>query len=171
MSIWQSWRGWKIAASQNGIYKFSGFLEDDGSYSLKTFPGENLIEIIPPGPYYSVCEPSFTIATDETTTDPPFFENSIQILRECPLLEVDLASIRVEPCQDGLYFLSYANNGTIDVKDAYIDLSMDARLSIEDLELKFLVIFYQKKLSEMKPLFCPLIPVVKLRIHGQVLAL
>ncbi len=31
-----SWRGWKIAAAQDGAYKFTG-ISEDGSYSLKIF--------------------------------------------------------------------------------------------------------------------------------------
>ena len=133
----QSWSGWRIAASQNGIYKFSGFLEADGSYNVKTFPGENLIEIIPPGPYYATCKQSFTVNTDEIDLTTAFFEDLIQVSEECAFLEVTLANFRSEPCESTFFILTYRNNGTADVADAYIDLNMDNRLEIEEIAVPF----------------------------------
>lgn len=132
-----SWRGWNIAASQNGQYYFSGFLNEDGSYDVKVFPGENQIEIIRPGPYYGICEASFTINSDDIDVTNAFFENLIQIKEECPFLEVSLASFPGLPCDFGAYILRYSNNGTADAEDVYIDLNMDYRVTIKKMDAEY----------------------------------
>ena len=132
-----SWRGWTVAASQNGEYYFSGFLKPDGSYELKVFPGENLIEITRPGPYYEVCEASFIINSDEIDIETAFYENLVQITQECAFLEVSLASFPELPCNVGAYVLGYRNNGTAAATDVYIDLNLDYRLTVKQLEADY----------------------------------
>jgi len=134
----QNWRGWSIAASQNGEYYFSGFLRADGSYDLKIFPGENLIEIIRPGPYYDVCMASFTINSEEIDIETAFYENLIQINEACPFLEVSLASFSRQACESSFYFLRYRNNGTAVADDVYIDLNMDSRVEVTEISEDYL---------------------------------
>ncbi len=133
----QSWRGWNIAASQNGEYYFSGFLKEDGSYEVKIFPGENQIEITRPGPYYDVCEASFTINSEDIDVESAFYEHLIQIKEECSFLEVSLASFPGLPCELGAYVLQYRNNGTANATDVYIDLNLDYRVAIEEMDADY----------------------------------
>lgn len=133
-----SWRGWTVAASQNGEYYFSGFLRPDGSYNLKIFPGENLIEITRPGPYYDVCAASFTINSEDIDIENAFYENLVQITQECSFLEVSLASFPELPCNVGAYVLGYRNNGTAAATDVYIDLNLDYRLTIKQLAADYI---------------------------------
>jgi len=137
----KNWNGWTVSASQNGQYYFSGYLKEDGSYQLKIFPGVNTIEITRPGPYYGICQSSFTIHSDEIDTENDFFESLIQITEECPFLEVSLANLSSyaqSDCETGLYILGYGNNGTADATDVYIDLNMDYRVAIKTIDEDYL---------------------------------
>jgi len=137
----KSWNSWTVSASQNGEYYFSGFLKEDGAYRLKIFPGINTIEITSPGPFYEICQASFTFHSDEIDAENDFFETLIQITEECPFLEVSLANLSgYTPidCETGLYVLGYVNNGTADATDVYIDLNMDYRVSIKMIDEPYL---------------------------------
>lgn len=126
----KTWRSWNIAASQDGKYYFSGFLKEDGSYDLKLFPGENLIEIVRPGPFYTICEASFIINTADLVDENFIKESLIQVTQECPLLQVNLGSFQGDPCEDTYYLLGYSNNGTVAATDVYVDLNLDYRIEV-----------------------------------------
>lgn len=137
----KTWSGWTVSASQNGEYYFSGFLKEDGSYQLKIFPGVNTIEITAPGPYYNVCQSSFTIHSEEIDVTNDFFENLIQITEECPFLEVNFSNISSYGqmnCDEGFYVLNYVNNGTADATDVYIDMNMDYRVTVKTIDEEYI---------------------------------
>ena len=53
----------------------------------------------------------------------------VQLDNECPRMIVDLASPKIRPCFQGVYFVRYTNASTQTIADTYLDVTLDPYLS------------------------------------------
>ena len=61
----------------------------------------------------------------------------VQIKEDCPFMEVNIISFSGEPCKEAIYFLEYSNKGTIAAEHAYMDVQMDYRLQVEEIDIAY----------------------------------
>ena len=137
-TLTRNWNNWNNKTTQGNDYNYSGFLSSDGSYSIRLIEGENLIETIPPSPYYGVCTPPIIIDSRNFNRD-SIFKTIIKIEEECPYMQVNMSTLHRGGCEEMLFLINYANNGTIEAKDAHLELDLDHRIEVLEIEEAALV--------------------------------
>jgi len=129
------WNSWSVTSTVDGISFLYGGVYPDGRYEVQLFKGVNTINILPISGYYAACEPTFTVDSEVGAPLPK--TSLVQIKEDCPFMEVNIISFSGEPCKETVYFLEYSNKGTIAAENAYIDLQMDYRLQVGEIDLPY----------------------------------
>ncbi len=95
-------------------------LVDTGSYLVSLDLGSY--------PYWRACPPQQQIIVDTQTTQISGLDFTVQPFINCPYLTVYISTPRIRRCFPGKYTVVYANNGTVDAANSYIDIQLDPSL-------------------------------------------
>lgn len=118
--------GWLVTA--NGVQSFATLTDTIASYLIPLDTGTYEVSVIPPGPYYQMCPASVTVDMDNFN-DTAEVNFVIQIITECPYLEVSITAPFLRRCFDNTYYVHYCNNGTATADDAYAEVTLDPQMT------------------------------------------
>ena len=110
-----------------------GFQSDSKLYLTSTNEEGLYAKCLPTGTYtvtlynpqeelWTVCNNDLSIDLDGDVTD---VDLSVEIIRECPLLNVDISTSFIRRCFENFYYVNYQNIGTETATNAYVDVSLD----------------------------------------------
>jgi hypothetical protein len=117
---------------------FSVLTDSNGHYSLPIlFPNNYEIQIANLGVYYSLCNNSIPIVLDSVGQQIAM-DFSIQIIEECPLVEVSMTAPFLRRCFDNTYIVQYCNYGSVHSEDTYIEIALDTFLTYQSSSIPLL---------------------------------
>ncbi len=120
---------WIVSAY--GENEFHTNTDEFGNYFMEVDSGAYNVAVNYPSAYWEACEnPIMTevfSAFDTTTVDFP-----IQAKFDCPFLTVNIGTPFLRWCSNNYYTIHYCNNGTIAATDAYVELSLDEYLTLNN---------------------------------------
>lgn len=119
--------GWLVTASgaPGTLYTLTDSL---GGYSMELDTGTWFVSVLPPAGYWLPCEDSLELAILELG-DTLAVDFPVQVLYECPLLDVDLTTPFLRRCFENTYYVRYFNYGTEAAPNALISIALDPYLS------------------------------------------
>ncbi|MEL6863561.1 MAG: T9SS type A sorting domain-containing protein [Bacteroidota bacterium] len=106
-----------------------------GEYNYFIDTGAYVLSVIPPSPYWENCQDSYNIQVVDgqtTSQDAP-----VQKLINCPYMTVDLSTTFLRRCFNSTYSVNYCNDGTEAATNAFVELTLDPYLTIEDASIPF----------------------------------
>ncbi len=124
--------GWsnRIIEIENGNQRNYARTGIDGQYEIRVDTGDYLVKAFPPNDYWEICEDSITLEFDNfysrDTAD--FFINKKV---DCPYLTVNVGAPFMRRCFENDIHVRYCNDGTTLAENAYIDVTIDDRLTAE----------------------------------------
>jgi len=120
-------KGWLIKAEGSSGNRYATS-DEQGHYSMFVDTGKLIISSKSPSGYWTPCQNyDVNIVAQVPNIVLPFaVRNSI----DCPLLEVDVASQQVTQCSNMTYTVNYTNIGTKTAANAYVELIVDAKHTI-----------------------------------------
>ena len=121
----------------NEDFEYYDLTDTAGNFSKDVLPGTYQVQAIDTE-IWNACPPEEVILEDELST--VYASLAMQAAVDCPLLSVDLASGLLRRCMEGHYSISYCNEGSISAIGAYIDLTLDENISIEETSLPFTIV-------------------------------
>ncbi len=121
----------------NEDFEYYDITDTLGNFSKDVLPGTYQVQAVETN-LWEACPPVNVVLIDELST--VYAPLVMQAAVDCPLLSVDLASGLLRRCMDGQYSINYCNEGTISAIDAYIDLTLDENISIEETSLPFTIV-------------------------------
>jgi len=98
--------------ASSGLQGFYRFAEPE--------PGTAVLEVLPPAPFWDICENPDTLSLP--STGQTFRDFSAQPTTECPVLTVDLATDLLRPCRTSSWYATYCNLGGSAAEDAYVQI-------------------------------------------------
>jgi hypothetical protein len=100
------------------LYASSGL---QGHYRFaETKPGAAVLEVLPPVPFWNICQNPDTL--DLPATGQSFHDFSAQPIVECPVLTLDLATDLLRPCRASSWYATYCNLGGSAATGAYVQI-------------------------------------------------
>lgn len=102
----------------------------DGSYTIFLPEGDFTVGLVNPNDLWNVCTPAQAIQVGAMDTITRNFSAQADIL--CPRLEVDLAAGFLRRCFPSYYQVQYCNRGTLDAENAYVEVTLDDFISLEN---------------------------------------
>ncbi len=131
-------RNWIVEAK--GVDRtFYGSVDADGNFDVLTDTGSYEVNIIAPNVYWDVttCQ-MLNFPVEVGTFDTVFLDYPIQTEIDCPVLEVDVATSRIIPCEDNVYRVDFCNQGTQIAVGATVDLILEENLIYNSSTLPFI---------------------------------
>ncbi|MEO1262584.1 MAG: T9SS type A sorting domain-containing protein [Bacteroidota bacterium] len=122
--------GWTVRASGTAGDFFSTTAAD-GSYSIPVEPGDYAVTVLPPSGLWQVCQNGVAVSLPNAG-DSQTVNFLVQSFADCPLMRVDISSGVLRVCMDNLYTVRYCNDGTVAATDAYIDITLDNLLTLQN---------------------------------------
>ncbi len=125
-----SLRNWIVEAK--GVDRtFYGSVDANGDFSVRTDSGSYELNIIIPNVYWNsnTCQtPDFQV--DVNDFDIVNLDYPIQTEIVCPVMEVDVATSRIIPCEDNVYRVDFCNQGTELAVGVQVDLIFEKNLTV-----------------------------------------
>lgn len=121
------------AVNQSGEVFYQN-IEPDGTYQIRVTEGDFSLTTRPvlgvPAAYH-VCDTHLVslIGTGQIANAPPL---GVQVLAECPLLEVGISSGLIRRCMATNYQVNWCNSGNLTAENVYVELTADALLSYQN---------------------------------------
>lgn len=131
-------RNWIVEAK--GVDRtFYGSVDTDGNFDVLTDTGSYEVNIIAPNVYWdlSTCQ-AINFPVDVENFDTVFLDYPIQTEIDCPVMEVDVATSRIIPCEDNIYRVDFCNQGTQIALGATVDLILEKNLIYNSSSLPFI---------------------------------
>ena len=125
--------GWVVSAEKQGATITSYALTDSlGRYEMTLDTGSYLYKFRLPNNYWqSDCVALLQTVQFPTPSDTVLVDLPLAKGENCPLLEVDLGTPFLRRCYESTYYVRYANTGTADAQNAYVDIYLDPYLSLQ----------------------------------------
>ena len=121
-------RNWIVEAK--GVNRtFYGSVDADGNFDVLTDTGSYEVNIIAPNVYWDLttCQ-MINFPVDVETFDTVYLDYPIQTVIDCPVMEVDVATSRIIPCDDNVYRIDFCNQGTQIAVAATVELILEKNL-------------------------------------------
>ncbi len=128
--------GWIVQATK-GTFTWYATTDSTGSYEIPIDTGTISVNVQPLSPLWAACPGSNPQSVDLNINDTSTVNTLFDVLLECPLLTVDLATTRLRRCFDNDYFLEYCNLGTQTAFDAYVEVVLDPYLSLNSASVPY----------------------------------
>lgn len=131
-------RDWIVEAK--GVDRtFYGSVDADGNFDVLTDTGSYEVNIIAPNVYWDLttCQ-TINFPVDVENFDTVFLNYPIQTEIDCPVMEVDVATSRIIPCEDNVYRVDFCNQGTQIAVAATVDLILEKNLIYNSSSLPFI---------------------------------
>lgn len=122
---------WKVFIT-NDDFTFYGNTDADGNYNIPVdvesgATATYTVSAVAPSSYWEFCNNDVLVTLDYLDTAAVDF--AAQALVDCPLLEGQMSSGRLRPCEQTQLHLSYCNIGTVTATDASTVITLDPHLS------------------------------------------
>lgn len=121
---------WKVKIAPGNRYIFP---DTAGKYMIKLDTGAYVVSLVNNHPYWRPNCPSpshsynvFPGQSHDTISNKNF---GLTPSADCPLMWVDLATEIVRPCRETIHTIRYCNDGPADAHNAYVELTLDPKLS------------------------------------------
>ena len=125
-----SLRNWIVEAK--GVDRtFYGSVDANGNFDVRTDSGTYDINIIIPNVYWNsnTCQaPDFQVNVQDFDT--VNLDYPIQTEIVCPVMEVDVSTSRIIPCDDNIYRVEFCNQGTALAVGAVVELIFEKNLTV-----------------------------------------
>jgi uncharacterized repeat protein (TIGR01451 family) len=145
--------GWLVAFM--GQDTFYALTDSMGHYERRLNPDTYATRVYPPSAYWGACPSPQSLAVADFDTVTRHFP--VQVLIECPSLQVDISAPFLRRCFESRYTVYYCNTGTIAQEDAYVEVELDDFLTFIDAGLPVATqdgTFYTFELGTVEPGEC-----------------
>ena len=155
---------WKVLVSGPNDYSKMVQSKSDGSFSFKMAAGAYKVEVIPINDIWKLCK-SFEVNTvlNETITIDPL----ASMTNDCAMMSVEIEPFFLRRCfDDNHYVIDYCNVGNLIAEEAYIDVTFDELLIVDDASMPFEDLganSFRFQLGDVEPYNCG-----KLNVFGTV---
>jgi len=122
-----SLRGWIVMAREGDTHYFAS-TDSSGYYRLSVPPGDYELSLIPRNEGWLACQSDLPITIAENVYQN--FDLSAQALHFCPVPVVDISTPFLRRCFDNKFSVYYANDGSVLLEDAYIEIDFDDFLEV-----------------------------------------
>jgi hypothetical protein len=115
-----------------GDQTFFDFIDANGEYVINALEGDYEVSVIAYDPILwlpCVASENVTVIVNDIATA----DFSIEKLIDCPVMEVQIATLLIRRYFDGYYVVNYCNNGTIDAR-IVITFTDQTRLTLKGVE-------------------------------------
>ena len=120
---------WLVVAEGAG-QTYYGSTDSMGYFQIPVDTGQYSLRVLTQNAYWEPCVAAYNAVNASQLYDTVTLDFPIHAVVACPLLEVNLSSQWVQPCDAGLnYFLRYCNRGTAPEPNAYVDVTLDPNLT------------------------------------------
>ncbi|MEO1435381.1 MAG: hypothetical protein AAFV80_07585, partial [Bacteroidota bacterium] len=118
-----SWANWQIQFSK-GSTTYLTTSDTLGNYALQVDTGFYQVEVIPPRPYWALCDPNLQIGTLSTGTS---VEQDLLITKtlDCQELTVDMNAPFLRRCFPNFYTVDVCNSGTLEQTAPVVEVVLD----------------------------------------------
>lgn len=127
-----SLRGWIVMARQGNIHYFAS-TDSSGYYRLSVPPGDYELSLIPRNEGWVACQSDLLITIVENGYQN--FDLSAQAQHFCPVPVADICAPFLRRCFDNKFSVYYANDGSVGLEDAYIEVEFDDFLEVSQSSL------------------------------------
>lgn len=125
-------RGWIVMAREGNAHYFAS-TDSSGYYRLSVPPGDYELSLIPRNEGWLACQSEFPITIVENGYQ--HFDLSAQALHFCPVPIVDISAPFLRRCFDNKLNIYYANDGSVFLEEAYIEVEFDNFLEVSQSSL------------------------------------
>lgn len=119
---------WLVKAT-GGNKTYFGTTDENGRYRILVDTGKYNVIVFPASQYWESC-----IAGGYNINLTNFYDTTslifpMTVAQACPYLEVDISTPFLAVCSDVEYTVSYCNLGTVTAQNAYVDVTLDEKLT------------------------------------------
>jgi uncharacterized repeat protein (TIGR01451 family) len=126
--------GWVIKADGGTTKIFNTTTDANGNYSFQLDSGRYKLSLFAPNNLWQACfSDSILNIAGFNKTDT--FNIPVKPVLTCSGLRVDIGTPILRRCFDNTYTVSYCNNGTFPVQNAYIEITLDTSLIYQSASL------------------------------------
>ncbi|MFK7933350.1 MAG: PQQ-binding-like beta-propeller repeat protein, partial [Saprospiraceae bacterium] len=122
--------GWLVKAESETATYFST-TDAEGKYNLLVDTGRYNVSVLVQNDYWRPCIDDFNINLSQLY-DTITLNFPIEAGIACPFLQVDIAAGSLSDGDDVTYYIEYCNTGTATALDAYVEVSIDSLLAINN---------------------------------------
>ncbi|MEM6966787.1 MAG: T9SS type A sorting domain-containing protein [Bacteroidota bacterium] len=132
-------RDW-IVEAKGDDRTFYGSVDADGHFDVLTDTGSYEVNIIVPNVYWnsSTCQ-TLNFPIQVGSFDTIYLDYPIQTEIECPVMEVDVSTPRIIPCEDNIYRVDFCNQGTQIAVGATVDVIFEKNLTVNSSSLPWVM--------------------------------
>ena len=109
-----------------------------GQYRVIGTPGEYTVKVIPPHAFWNPCEAEAPIRVTNIN-NPRTHDFFLSPTVDCPTLEVRAGVSQLRPCTREYIYVHYRNAGTIPAQNSDLEIRMDQRFNIVDVDKPFTI--------------------------------
>jgi hypothetical protein len=110
----------------------------DGTYQIPVLPtGTYNVNPVLPSKYWENCSAPLSFDNTTGTQDIDLSDIILQPVVDCPFMNVGIASPGLERCYQSTYYVNYSNTGTVIANDAYIEITLDPFLTLDNSSIPF----------------------------------
>jgi uncharacterized repeat protein (TIGR01451 family) len=124
------------AANQQVFYGNTYNYPDGFSWSGRLFPGDYTVAVELPNNLWQGCQPSYAVTVNPGLTTE--LNLPLQAVEPCQDMRMDLAAGELNWCSPNNYVtLYYANKGTVEATNAYVELQLEPHLTINSFNVPY----------------------------------
>jgi hypothetical protein len=148
--------GWTVKAD-GGLNKiFNTSTDATGNYSFQLDSGVYKISLFAPNNLWDACFKD-SVLTIKGFNRTDTFNIPVKPVLTCSGLRVDIGTPQLRRCFDNVYRVSYCNNGTAAVQNAYVEVNLDTTLIFQNATLPVASVkgrIYRFNVGDMAVLQC-----------------
>lgn len=118
-----------VVKAQSQFGTFYGKTNASGHFGINVPPGSHTVTLLKPNFLWDVCSNPLTNVT-ATLLNHTNVAFPVQIVAECPYMEVDLSTPFLRRCFNNVYTVQYCNRGTVVATDASAEVTFDPYMDI-----------------------------------------
>ena len=118
----------QIVRAIKGNQTFYGTVDSSGWYTIELDTGQYWVSAELPSPYWQLCPPGSMVLVD-SFNDLDTLDFALQALNNCTAMRVDLSAPFLRRCFNSGYTVQYANWGTVDAANSYVEVTLDPYLT------------------------------------------
>lgn len=108
--------------------------DNNGRYQIVGIPGVYDLKLLSPEQFWEPCEETTTIVINNIN-NPRTYDYYFNPTIDCPTMEVRVGVSQFRPCTREVIFIHYRNAGTIPANNTDLEVRIDERLEIVDINM------------------------------------
>jgi len=129
----QPFNDWLVRARDQNGDTYYGSTDENGNFLIRVDTGDYIINAVPLNSYWESCLPNGVNLLIDNFYDTTTVNFPMQVATPaCPYMEVDISTPFLAPCTDVVYTVDYANNGTGDADDAFVEVTLGSEINFID---------------------------------------